>query len=708
MARKILLADDSVTAQNMGRKILADAGYDVATVNNGSAALKRVADFKPDLIVLDVYMPGYSGLEVCQRLKDSDETAQIPILLSVGKLEPFKPEEARRVGADAHIVKPFEASELLTAITRLEDLMVTQPRNGLRQAVDSGSERFRSAGNGKKSESNSAVDTGWKSRLGFSSKKKKEEKEEVEDAPAGTFRDFRKGKRNGAGDAKKVKQASVSEPIPVADFPGDITKDELDALSALAAKLEGSILPAQIPQAEEDAPAANDSADEKTSAAAEAPGVASGSTVVSEVAISDAAALEAVVAAPQTLADEPQAAEAQVAEQVIESAIPESTVPESSISESPSVEVPVFTVEGNNEIEIPVEHVELQSENAAAAVETDQQAPEPAAREYAEEQPSESQPSENQLSETSVVIATTVNTAQFAQEPACVDRDDEPGFASPANATAQVMEEPEPAPSDAELVQALRLLTPANWNPDTGSGQSQESPGASKAALREESAEKELSHRAADGPRWVAEPAALSPEEAAISLEAEMFRSFAVLPGTAPVDALEPVAITGVSAIEAAVENRLAAADLIAAAKALLEPLPESVQEQGLQHLPSEHLTQDFTHPASAHHEPETKVARTSIAEESVVSSETPPVSPAAIMDAGQGHPSYEYPGEASRSVAREADDPPKAKAAAATAEGGESTSSPDASTIASIVDRVMADLRPKIVEEITRKLSGK
>ena len=70
MARKILLADDSVTAQNMGRKILADAGYEVITVNNGSAALKKIAEHKPDLIILDVYMPGYSGLEVCQRLKE--------------------------------------------------------------------------------------------------------------------------------------------------------------------------------------------------------------------------------------------------------------------------------------------------------------------------------------------------------------------------------------------------------------------------------------------------------------------------------------------------------------------------------------------------------------------------------------------------------------------------------------------------------------
>ena len=79
MARKILLADDSVTAQNMGRKILADAGYEVITVNNGSAALKKIAELKPDLIVLDVYMPGYSGLEVCQRLKEAGETARIPV-----------------------------------------------------------------------------------------------------------------------------------------------------------------------------------------------------------------------------------------------------------------------------------------------------------------------------------------------------------------------------------------------------------------------------------------------------------------------------------------------------------------------------------------------------------------------------------------------------------------------------------------------------
>src|SRR5258708_19684122 len=101
----------------MGRKILADAGYEVITVNNGSAALKKIAEQKPDLIILDVYMPGYSGLEVCQRLKEAPETARTPVLLTVGKLEPFKPEEAKQGRAEAFIVKQFEASQLLSVLS---------------------------------------------------------------------------------------------------------------------------------------------------------------------------------------------------------------------------------------------------------------------------------------------------------------------------------------------------------------------------------------------------------------------------------------------------------------------------------------------------------------------------------------------------------------------------------------------------------------
>ena len=70
MPRTVLLADDSVTAQNMGRRILTDAGYEVITVNNGSAALKKIHEVRPDLIVLDVYMPGYGHVMAFQMTKE--------------------------------------------------------------------------------------------------------------------------------------------------------------------------------------------------------------------------------------------------------------------------------------------------------------------------------------------------------------------------------------------------------------------------------------------------------------------------------------------------------------------------------------------------------------------------------------------------------------------------------------------------------------
>jgi CheY-like chemotaxis protein len=172
LARKILLADDSVTAQNMGRKILADAGYEVITVNNGSAALKKIAEQKPDLVILDVYMPGYSGLEVCERLKDAPETARTPVLLTVGKLEPFKPEEAKRVRAEGFIVKPFEASELLSVLSKLEDKIVHRAESskpGRFARAVAAVEHADLPGSPRSADK----ETGWERRIAFPSKKSK-------------------------------------------------------------------------------------------------------------------------------------------------------------------------------------------------------------------------------------------------------------------------------------------------------------------------------------------------------------------------------------------------------------------------------------------------------------------------------------------------------------------------------------------------------
>jgi twitching motility two-component system response regulator PilH len=231
LARRILLADDSVTAQNMGRRILADAGYEVVTVNNGSAALKKIAENKPDIIVLDVYMPGYGGLEVCQRVKQSPDTARIPVLLTVGKLEPFKPEEARRVGADAFIIKPFEATELLTALTSLEDKIVAGPQpqksgrfaRALAAVEQSAGERF-----GDK-------ETGWKNRLTIPGPNAKPAQEaEAPETFAGPARDFDRTEA-----ARPVEPTPEFErPIP-AGLPPDITPEEIAAITAAAASFEG-------------------------------------------------------------------------------------------------------------------------------------------------------------------------------------------------------------------------------------------------------------------------------------------------------------------------------------------------------------------------------------------------------------------------------------------------------------------------------------
>jgi CheY-like chemotaxis protein len=704
LARKILLADDSVTAQNMGRKILADAGYDVVTVNNGSAALKRIAEMKPDLIVLDVYMPGYSGLEVCQRLKDAAETAHIPVLLTVGKLEPFKAEEARRVRADAHIVKPFEASELLTAITRLEDRVVPHRSEGA----------HFSDGSGRKTGSDAEADTGWKSRLRFPSKKKKEEPEPEDVAAGATFRDFRKGKgKNGASAA-----VTTPEPGQVLDIPRDITPEELDALSVLAAKLDGP-----IPAPE--------------------------SIALPAETIGPVGAPAAELAVARTGLEVPAAAEAK---QEVETPAPVVEPTAAAVEATAcAIEAPALTVEGKNEVEIPVEHMELAAEGAT---------------EVADPAAVESHRYEPQHPETpAAVVAVAVNTALFAQEPAPVDRNDEPMFASAASAVEQAAEEKiegrpaeavaksetteaeEPAPGEAELAEALRLLTPATGYADVSTVPSHGTLVTAGQLLAEEAA-----RNAAAGPRWVAEPVTLSPEEAAISLEAEMFRTFAAMPEALSAATsggeIEPTRSIGVSAIAAAVENRLAAAEMAAVSKAA-SPLVDGIapgiepekrdpeQKDSAAKVPEESPAEEVAAATFANAVGQDEVEATAKQNGETVSGTTAAVAEE-NQDSSSDSGSQESMGrngkaksgrstwqqvrtappsapassdavEAAKQAEHGAEEAPKVMAAAAAAEGGTaSVSATDASTIASIVDSVMANLRPKIVEEITRKLAGK
>ncbi len=121
--RKLLLADDSVTIQKVVNLTFADEGIDVISVGDGDSALDMLQEGLPDIVLADVNMPGLTGYEICARIKDRDPASQIPVVLLVGSFEPFDEEEARRVGADAYLTKPFESiGQLIAKVSELLNL----------------------------------------------------------------------------------------------------------------------------------------------------------------------------------------------------------------------------------------------------------------------------------------------------------------------------------------------------------------------------------------------------------------------------------------------------------------------------------------------------------------------------------------------------------------------------------------------------------
>ena len=451
MARRILLADDSVTAQNMGRRILTDAGYEVATVNNGSAALKKIAETRPDIIVLDVYMPGYGGLEVCQRVKEAPDTARIPVLLTVGKLEPFKPEEARRVGADAFIIKPFEATELLTALTKLEDKIVAGPQpqksgrfaRALAAVEQSAGERF-----GDK-------ETGWKNRLTIPGPNTKLAQAETEapEVAAGPARDF---DRSEAARPVEAKQ-EFERPIP-AGLPADITPEEIAAITAAAASFDGtSGHPTVIAEG-----SASDSAAEMQAASAETRPVQSSETEVPAATLAGATELESAPPAEIAAESSPVAAEA---------------VSEASASEAvANNEAPA--IEETKLEETRIEETKLE-----------------------ETKPEESKIEEPAVTELPAAVAETDSAPQVISE-------------------AEVHQGEKSSSNDDEVMAAIASLAPSNGHGESFPASSganetvQEVPVAAGSAV---AAEANIS-----GPRWIAESVAVAVAESAPTLELEM------------------------------------------------------------------------------------------------------------------------------------------------------------------------------------------
>lgn len=108
--RKLLLADDSTAIQKVVSLTFSDEGFDVVTTGSGDAAARELEENPPpDIVLADIFMPGLNGYEVCRRVKQDQRLQHIPVLLLVGTFEPFNETEARRVGADGIVTKPFQS-----------------------------------------------------------------------------------------------------------------------------------------------------------------------------------------------------------------------------------------------------------------------------------------------------------------------------------------------------------------------------------------------------------------------------------------------------------------------------------------------------------------------------------------------------------------------------------------------------------------------
>src|SRR5437667_5496192 len=117
MKAHILVVDDDPRITDLLRRILAYEGYSVASAASGSEALNRSLERPPDLVVLDIMLPGLDGLEVAQRLRSAGDN--VPILVLTARDAVADRVKGLEMGADDYLVKPFAPEELIARVKAL-------------------------------------------------------------------------------------------------------------------------------------------------------------------------------------------------------------------------------------------------------------------------------------------------------------------------------------------------------------------------------------------------------------------------------------------------------------------------------------------------------------------------------------------------------------------------------------------------------------
>lgn len=116
MSKKILVIEDDPASLRLTQYMLEHKGYEVLTAVNGLDGLKKARSEEPDLVILDVMLPGMDGFDICYNLRAEPQTAKMPILMLSAKAREVDMDTGRKVGADNYITKPVDPAEIISSI----------------------------------------------------------------------------------------------------------------------------------------------------------------------------------------------------------------------------------------------------------------------------------------------------------------------------------------------------------------------------------------------------------------------------------------------------------------------------------------------------------------------------------------------------------------------------------------------------------------
>ena len=119
MSLKILVADDSITIQKIVAMAFENEDVLVEGICNGQEAFEKIADFKPDIVLADVDMPGLNGFKLSQKIKSNPDLAHIKVLLLASDFEDFDEDRFKKCQAENHISKPFKSDNIVQMVTKL-------------------------------------------------------------------------------------------------------------------------------------------------------------------------------------------------------------------------------------------------------------------------------------------------------------------------------------------------------------------------------------------------------------------------------------------------------------------------------------------------------------------------------------------------------------------------------------------------------------